>query len=373
MKICIDGFSANKLCGTGLYSYTYELLDNLFQIYPQPQYDIIWDDPSVSTPFEKYSRMSYTELPLNRRKSDYYLLEEHIKNNKIKLFHSPNNGFSIPKDKVCSYIITVQDLLPVRFKNYADSKYLEKFMSVFPDVIKKCDKIIALSQYIKNDLVYYFGASPDMVEVIYPGCGEQFHPIEHGDCEAFLKDSLNIESGYVLFAGSLHARKNLPLLMKAFKKVLMEPGDLKLVIAGKNDGKREDYYRKLRSFAVQLGIESSIIFTGAVDYRNMPYLYSGAGCTVNLSQYEGFPLSAIEAMACGTPVICSSSSSFKEAVGDSALNVDYDEDIVKNYILKTIYDKCYRDSIIEKGLQKSMEYRWESSVKKLVNVYESIA
>jgi len=372
MKICIDGLGISRLHGTGLYSYTYELLDNLFKIYPQPQYSILWDDHRRIDGWNKSNNLYYENLNLYRKQNDYSLLEEYLVKNKVQLYHSPNNGFSLPSRKVSKYIMTVHDVLPMSHGGYADLKYMEKFKAVFPDAVKICDRISAVSAFVKGELQYYFKIPENKIEVIYPGCSSRFCPIELEKCRSLIKDKYNINDNFILYSGSIHERKNLPLLLSSFKNVLKQSDGLKLVIAGKANGKREEYYLKLKNLAEQLGVTSSIIFTGIVDYEDMPYLYNASKCAVNLSMYEGFPMSTVEAMACGIPVICMRSPSFEEIAGNGASYVDAgNEDGVKDIILKVIYNKAYREDMIQKGKLQAMKFNPETSAKKMVSIYES--
>lgn len=120
MNVCIDGIGVTRLFGTSLYSYTYELIDNLLDIYPQPHYDIVWDSLLPPGLWNKHRNISFSNPHINRRQNDYSRLEEHIRNNKINIFHSPNNGFSIPPVKAAKYVMTVHDLLPVSNKGFVD-------------------------------------------------------------------------------------------------------------------------------------------------------------------------------------------------------------------------------------------------------------
>lgn len=374
MKICIDGLGANRLQGTGLYTYTYELINNLLQIYPQPQYHILWDGNGPVREWRRYRNLVYINLPVNRRTNDYSALEYHISNNEINIYHSPNNGLSIPVQKSVRCIMTVHDLSPLSCRDYADSKYCEKFLSVFPDAVKRCDKIIAVSDFIKGELVRLLQVPPEKIAVIYPGCSIRFSPMEKSGCRSILKDKYNITGDYILYSGSIHCRKNLPVLFKAFKKALHRIDNCRLVVAGKIDGKREEYFNELKELAGEIEISNYVVYTGTVDYQDMPYLYNGAKCAVNLSAYEGFSVSPIEAMACGIPVICSDTLFYKEAAGDGAVYVkgEDDEELAKT-IIEAVCSRSHRERIVEKGMHQSKKYRWDSSIKRLISVYESIA
>ncbi|MCY6369530.1 glycosyltransferase family 4 protein [Clostridium ganghwense] len=375
MNICVDGIGLSMLQGTSLYSYTYEFLNNLFARYPELECQIIWDNPIYSSPLEKMNNLSYFNLNLSRHKNDYSKLEQHIKNEKVQIYHSINNGFSIPFNKECKNISTVYDLLPIINMAYTDKKYYEKFMTVFPNAIDKSDKIIAVSNFIKNQIIEQFNVNEDRIEVIYPGCSNYFQHIDYGLCKNILKDNYNITEDFLLYVGSIHPRKNLHTLFKVFKRLkeYNYTKNMKLVIIGKYDGKREEYYSKLKILAEFLNIEDSIIFKGAVDYKNMPYFYNAAQCLINLSEYDGFSLSVLEAMACKTPVICNNNLLFREVVGDGGILVDINDEVyMKDTILEMLLNDNYRNNVAEAGKRQSEIYKWNTAVEKTVHLYKKV-
>jgi glycosyltransferase involved in cell wall biosynthesis len=343
----------------------------LFEAYPQPKYEIIWDNPNTIPVWKNRSNINFIDPALNRNNNDYSNLEKYIADNKINLFHSPNNGLSIPSNKVCKYIMTVHDLLPVINKEMADSKFQKKFTTVFPESIKKVDKIIAVSEYIKKQLVKNFKIDDEKITVIYPGCPKQFSQIKDNSYREFLKERYNIEGEYILYAGSIHQRKNIELILKGFKRILKNTKNIHLVIAGSYEGKRYEYYKYLKNMCRQMGIENMVLFAGRVEYNDMPALYNGAVCAVNTSFHEGFPLTTIEAMACGTPAICLESNIFTEIAGNSCLYIKDDEDF-EVAVMELLRDSRFRNEIIHKGFNQSRKYTWENHIKKLVNVYESV-
>jgi glycosyltransferase involved in cell wall biosynthesis len=374
MRICVDGVGISHMYGTGLYSYTYELLNSLFQNNPDSYYDILWDDSLLIEKWQENKTLSYLSLNLNRIKNEYSNLQEHILHNKVDIYHSPNNGFSLPLNKYCKYVITVHDLLPLNNKHYVDKKYLNKFNEVFPSATQNADKIIAVSNFVKDELICNFDVLKEKIEVIYPIVSSQFKKKDSIYSRNILKNKYKIEGDFLLYAGSIHPRKNLSQLVQVFKEILEYKTDIKLVIAGKIDGKREAHYLDIKYLAQKLGIESYIIFTGTVEYNDMPYLYSMAKCAINLSDYEGFPMSSVEAMRCEVPLICSISSSFKEVLGNGALFIDdiKDKNQIKEVILDVLYNDNYREYIIKKGNNCSANYSDYGAIKKMIEVYQSL-
>ena len=372
MRICIDSIGISEFKGTGLGTYARELISNLLNMYPQPKYDLLYDSPSFEMSTDIYSNVLPINLNINRLNNDYSNIEEHIISNKVNIYHSPNNGFSIPKNKKCSYIATVQDLLPVINPDLVDEKYLMKFNTVFPNVIKNCDKIIVLSEFLKEQLKNYFDVPDKNILINYPGCSKIFRPKSQESCENILSSKYKVIGDYILYAGSIHRRKNLEKLITAFRQVKQQHNDLKLLLVGSCQGKRKEYYEKLWNLTEDLKLQDSVIFTGAADYNDMPYLYSRAKCTVNLSKYESFPLSTLEAMACNTPVIWNQESFFREVFESTGLAVDAnDNDRLADGILNILYSHNLRESMIKEQRELSLKYTWEKHIANTVRLYET--
>ncbi|MCM8709602.1 glycosyltransferase family 4 protein [Clostridium sp. SYSU_GA19001] len=372
MRICIDSIGVSNLSGTGLGTFTFEFLKNLLYMYPQPEYHLLYDSENFDFKVNRNSKVFPLNLQINRLNNDYSSIENHIIKNKIDIYHSPNNGFSIPENKKCHYISTVVNLLPVVNKNFVDDKYLEKFNRVFNNVVKNSDKIIVVSEFLREQLKNYFDIPDKKIVVNYPGCSAIFKPKNEESCVNILKSKYKINGDYILHAGSIHIRKNLEKLIKAFKYVNLYNKNLKLVFVGSCKGKREAYYKKLRLLIEDMDLIDSVIFTGEVDYNDMPYFYSKAKCVINLSKYEGFPLTSLEAMACNTPVIWNDVSFFKEVFGDSGLPVDAnDHNMLVDEISDIINNTSKREQIINKQSEVTYKYKWEKNIINTIRVYET--
>lgn len=371
MKICIDSLGITQLRGTGMGTYTYEFLNNLLDMYPQPKYDLLWDNSQFEFKVGKNNKASFINLNINRKENDFSTIEKHITSNKIDIYHCPNNGLSIPENKRCHYVTTVHDLLPIINSNYVDEKYRDKFNKVFGNAAKNSDKIITVSECLKEQLKNNFDIPEKRIEVIYPGCSQIFNFKSEEICTNILKSKYRIEGDYILHVGSIHVRKNLDKLITAFKDIYTVNKELKLIFVGKNDGKRKEYYLKLKSLAEELGISDAVFFLNTVDYDDMPYFYSKAKCVVNLSKYEGFPMVAIEAMCCDSPVVWNRQSFFKEVLGDVGASVDAnDKEELVDAISEVIFNNSLREQVISKQREQAEKYSWDKNIIKTIRVYE---
>jgi glycosyltransferase involved in cell wall biosynthesis len=376
MKICIDGIGAGQLMGMGIGSYTKEFINKLLEMYPQQSYDLLFDNPKFPYKLEKNSAANLLNLNINRKINDYSIIEEHIKQNKVKIYHSLNNGFSIPFNKKCNYITTIQEMLPFYNPNYTDAKYMNKFTMTFSNAIKNSDKIIVVSEFLKEQLDKNYSIEKKKITVINPGCSEIFTPQNKEQSENILTSKYKIQQDYILHVGAIHIRKNIEKLIRAFKQINETDPNIKLLFIGKYDGKRNEYYLKLKQMIEELGISDSVIFTGTVDYYDMPLFYSKAKCVVNLSKYEGFPLSCLEAMACNVPVIWNNIDVFKEVLGDTGIKVDigndyyYDIEEVVNAISKIVFENSSQEELIRKQRIQASKFKWENNILDTIRLYE---
>lgn len=369
VNICIDGFGATNLKGTGHYTYTNNLIKGLLETYPQPQYTLLWNGEDLSEKWKK-QKLVCENIEIDRVNNDLRILEEYLTKNKISLFHSPNNGFSIPDKKLCKYVITVHDLIAKTHAELVDEGYKRKFDQVFVNAVQKADKIIAISEFIKWELVSYFDIDAAKIQVIYPWI-DKVEAMELSSSRELLIRKYNISFDYILSVGSIHPRKNLFSLVKAFKESELFREGFKLILAGDKNGKRHNYYLQLKAFVDKLGMKDSVIFLGKVDYEDVQHLYKCARCMITMSEYEGFPQVLLEAMSIGVPVICGRNSSFEEVVGKAGHYVDIKDaaQIIKTLRKVTLYES---EDKIEEGFIQSGRFEKNESLKKIVSVYENL-
>jgi glycosyltransferase involved in cell wall biosynthesis len=168
-----------------------------------------------------------------------------------------------------------------------------------------------------------------------------------------------IPDKYIIMVASLDPRKNIPTLLRAWEMLIQEQ-QISLVIAGG---------RGLAFRDVKLGpVPEKVNFLGYVEESDLPALYSGAAACITPSLYEGFGLSVLEAMACGSAVIASSSSSLPEVVGDAGLLVDpHDPGAIASAIVSILSDHKIRKSLVQRGLERAKAYSWEKTAQEIWN------
>jgi len=231
-------------------------------------------------------------------------------------------------------------------------------------------RIIAVSQATKDDLVQHYGIEPDKVTVVYSGCDETMQPVEDRAAIERVKARYGIRGDYVLYVGTLQPRKNLGRLLEAYAMIRKRAKKDQipcLVIAGRKGW----LYGQIFQQVERLGLETEVIFPGYVPQDDLPALLSGARLFVFPSLYEGFGLPVLEAMACGTPVLCSNVSSLPEVAGNAVFLVDpLDVESMAEAMNRLLKDEGLRARLVERGLRQLRQFSWDRCARETLAVLE---
>jgi len=253
-------------------------------------------------------------------------------------------------------IVTVHDLLALHFPEQHKLQYYY-FKYFMPIILKNAKKIITVSESTKNDLIKFYNINSNKIKVIYCGIDRTFFT-KKKEAKKYIKNKYNLEN-FIFTVGSSYPHKNINRLIEAFNK--LNDKNITLAITGKV-GKYQK--QMIESYNIK-----NVTFIGYVDFNDLPYFYSAAIAMVYPSLYEGFGLPPLEAMSCDCPVIVSNTSSLPEVCGEAAEYINpTDVESIKNGIIKVVYDKEYRQSLIEKGREQVKKFSWEETVRKILKV-----
>ncbi len=293
--------------------------------------------------------------------------------NNPDLYFSP--CFKVPdvfsnNDKIKKYTL-IHDVIPfllpqyfeVAIKSSNGQYWLEQVIQYMKEHPK--DKYFANSLCTKNDFLKLVPElRPYQIDVTLLACAETFHPCSRKETEQALKKyNLPTNKKYVFSLCSLEPRKNLIRVVRTFIEFIKKNkiDDMVFVLGG---GHWDEFIGKIESEIHNLGkYKDKIIRAGYIDDEDLAPLYSGAEWFVYTSQYEGFGLPVLEALACGCPVITSNNSSLPEVVGNAAIKVDWDSD--RQHISayeKYYFDNTYRNRMISAGLKRAKQFSWKKTV-----------
>jgi glycosyltransferase involved in cell wall biosynthesis len=371
MKIGIDGRAAKWYRGTGIGTYTYQLINSLNDTDKYNDYLLFMPEScDCNIQFGKNFNVKNISENSTGEFWDEVNIPNILQDCDIEIYHVPQNGVGLPKDKRCPMVITLHDVIPYKMPETVGPTYLKIFQEQMPDIISKCDGIITVSQYSKEDIVKTFNFPKEKIFVTYLAPEEIYKPLDKNISKALIKDFYSIDGDYILYVGGFSPRKNILGLIEAFSKLVTSyKSDIKLVIAGKK-GKSYNLYRNR---AEELHVEDKVIFPGFISLEHLPHLYSASSLFVYPSFYEGFGLPPVEAMACGVPVIASNMTSIPEIVGDSAILINpNDIEDLYNSMLKVLQDNKLSESLILKGFMRSSELSWKETARQTAIAYNKI-
>ena len=282
------------------------------------------------------------------------------------VFFSPH--FFLTSLAKCKRVTTFHDLAFIHFPEFFN--WRQNFWHHFEMMPKWqsrfSDKIIAVSESTKNDLVEKYNLDPNKIEVVYSGISPLIKRPREAELENFKKEK-KLPERFLLFLAKLEPRKNVVGIIKAFN-LLKSNGnfkDLHLIIAGAKGWLCRELFREysLSPFREQ------IIFTGQANDRERIFYYSLASVFVYPSFFEGFGFPPLEAMACGTPVVASNRSSLPEVVADCGLLANpYSIDEIANAIRNLLENESLRDKMAKRGLKRAGNFSWQKSAEKTLEV-----
>jgi glycosyltransferase involved in cell wall biosynthesis len=304
-----------------------------------------------------------------------YFLQKTLKYPKIDkildvdVFLMPHINFAA-LSSACQSILTVHDISFLRYPDFFSArKNFWHYMLDVKKMINGFDKIVSVSENTKNDIVDICGVDKEKVKVIYPGVNNSFYRQLKPELYNQIKNKYQLKNKFILYIGTLEPRKNIEGLIEAFNVFCRKRrvNDCDLVIAGGRGWKSNKIIKKWKESEHR----NKIKFLGYIPHEDKPYLYNAASIFAYPSFYEGFGFPPLEAMACGTPVLTSFSSSLSEVAGDSAFLVDpYNTNKIADYLERLIIDKKLREELKQRGLETVKKYNWEKTAKEYIGLME---
>lgn len=368
MVIGIDAHSLNsQQCGNE--TYTYNLVTSLSGIDTSNQYFVFVSDKNIlnNNGLANTGNFCISLLPLRNKwlRMPVALGVETFRK-KIDVLHTQ---YFIPPFYKGKIVVTVHDICFKTFPQYFSRSDMFSF-KLFELRIKKADRIIVVSNFIKDELMQKMGVDSQKIDVIYNGVNGTFRPIENKKAISKIESKYGIKSKFILYVGRINLRKNLDSLIMAYGLIRRKMGaEYKLVIAGKHDFGKGIIYNTAR----KLNLEKEVIITGYVPMEDLPLLYNGAKVFVYPSFYEGFGLPVVEAMACGTPVVTSNTPVFSEISGGAAIMIDpYNVKQLAEATIRLLTRSDIWKEFSEAGLRRASIFSWEKTAELTLKSYNKV-
>jgi glycosyltransferase involved in cell wall biosynthesis len=264
------------------------------------------------------------------------------------------------------FVLTIHDASLLLYPQYHPRARLLTIRLLLPVVARRASAIIAVSNHARSELIRVLDLPPGKVHVVYEAAPDTYMPVTAPAQLGAVRNRYRLPERYLLYVGTLEPRKNLSCLVRAFGQIRRRWQDHHLIIAGASGWLMENFEREIE----QLDLKQSVHLLGYVPDDDLPGLFSMATAFVFPSLYEGFGLPPLEAMACGTPVLTSNTSSLAEICADAAQLVDpQDEASLVAGLEKLLSDAAWRQELAWRGLRRAQAFSWEGAARETTAVY----
>ena len=357
---------------TGNERYVASLVSGLAKVDPENQYEILVTDPR---PLE-----AMPTLPANFRRQvvrpggnilrTAWATPRTCRRVAADVLHV---SYTAPPICPCAIVLTVHDISFALFPSFFSLRDRLLLSASVPLSCRLATRIIAVSEQTKRDLVRQYAVPPQKIKVVHEAVDERFS--NRASADEALRTRRKYAGGrrYVLALGNIQPRKNLGRLVEAYALLTsagMVAEDIALVIAGQAQRGASEVFDQVAA----RGLADKVCFPGYVADDDLPALYRGAEVFVHPSLYEGFGLPPLEAMACGTPVVCSNASALPEVIGQGAALVDpYDTDALAETLGTLLNDGARRRDLSASGLARAAQFSWERTAQETLQVYREAA
>ncbi len=265
-------------------------------------------------------------------------------------------------------VLSLMDLIPLVHPETQPAWKRAGFALAYRAALSRADALVAISESTRRDVCERFGVAPGRIRVVPPAAHERFSPAPP-DAVSGLRSRLGLPGPYLLYFGSNKPHKNLVRLVEAFLAVAPPRADLVLAVGGVWDPR----YDEAKTAAAASPLRHRVRFLGPVDDGDLPALYSGALAFAFPSLYEGFGLPVLEAMACGTPVVTSATSSLPEVTGDAGLLVDpRSTDALAAALARLCDDESLRADLSARGRARASRFSWSRTARAHLDLYREL-
>ncbi|MGE5558261.1 MAG: glycosyltransferase family 4 protein [Bacillota bacterium] len=356
MKIAVDMRSAYTAAGTGIGTYTSSLLDRL------PAYtgmhEFIFFIPAEINPPALPADIIFIGCPPSKKEAQSFISGQ-LQCLKPDVYFMPQNGLRFPREKNCRWVATIHDLIPYRLPSAINKGYFLRFLEEVPRLVKTADRIITVSRSTASDLQKFFYLPDEKIRVIPLGPGPGFYPRPGRECRDALAGLYPaLRPPFLLYVGGFNPRKNVPFLILAFSRARLHFNrPHQLVIAGDDPARLP----ALKSMTEALAVDQDVYFPGRIPDGDLPLFYNAASLLVYPSLYEGFGLPPLEAMACGTPVLTSNTSSLPEVTGRAGKSCNPDDLAGFCHIMEEIVNNPgLAEKMRARSLRRAGRFDWEN-------------
>jgi len=368
------GYDAKRafLNRTGLGNYSRWLIRSMASYYPENSYYLYTPKVDTGNKIDFPGDLKNTITVLPKRKAFTSLwrslgIVNNLERDHIELYHGLSHELPVGiAKKGIKSVVTIHDLIFMRFPEYFGLISRTIYRVKVKYACRIADKIIAISERTKKDLVELLNIPADKVTVIYQGCDDSFKSIASDSQKRSVLEKYNLPSEFILSVGTIEKRKNLLQMIQAMSGLARR---VKLVIVGRET----DYAGQVKQAIADLNLKNEVIFLKAVPFTDLPVIYQLATVFVYPSRYEGFGIPVLEALCSGTPVIAATGSCLEEAGGPDSLYIDPDDtNALATQLNIVLSDQHLRQKMIDRGKEYSANFEDKKLMNQVMSVYQNI-
>ncbi len=373
MRIAVNArfLLANKLEGIG--RYTYETMQRIAHNHPEHEFIFLFDRPFSKEFVFADNVKPITLFPQARHPFLYYWffnfsVTKALKKHKADVFVSTDGYLSLRTN--IPQLAVIHDLAFLHFKQGINKLEYWYYTTFFPRYAHKAARLVAVSNYTKQDIVTQFNINPNKIDVVYNAPSKGFKPINE-NAKTQIKQKFADGCNYFCYVGAMHPRKNIETLLKAFDAYKTSTlNNFKLLIVGRKAWQSSGIEKTYN----QMKYQQDVIFTGRVAEEDLYLITAAAHAMVYIPFFEGFGLPIIEAMACDVPVITSNVTSMPEVAGNAGILVSPDDaNQVTEAMIKLTNDQDFYEQKKIASAKRKLDFNWDISAMQLWNSIEKAA
>jgi glycosyltransferase involved in cell wall biosynthesis len=386
VRIGINGLFWHLRWG-GIGQMTRELWRAMHTLELPPSAELImlhpWWQPLADDEYMSIGKHHQAGRPLLKAQRDHLRmlyweqvsLPQSARQLKLDLLYSPCT--IAPVYNPCPVVTTFHDVIPLvlpEYKAETSSRGFQLRWKMAVTAARRARLLLTDSEFSKHDIVRVLGVADEQVVVVYLGVNELYHPTS-AEQQAVVRERLGLPASFIFYVGGFEKRKNVSSLLRAYAAALSHlSAQPPLVIVGKPPSAVESardpaLFPDVRGLAAQLGLGEQVLWIGSISDEDKAALFGAATAFVFPSTYEGFGLGPLEAMACGTPTICSNRSSMPEVVGDAAILVDPTNIAeLADAIVELFNNPAQQARLREAGPQQAAHFTWEHTARQTLDL-----
>jgi len=376
MRIALNGWFWDQP-NTGSGQYVRGLSDGLSLLYPEVEFLILY--PGSTAP-DGVAR-TRNVIPVTARVEG----RGHLAKVVWEQFHAPSLAHRLGASLFhapywaspwrCSIptVVTIHDLIPLLLPAYRGNALVRLYTALVRATATRAALVLTDSAASRQDIVRCLRLPGERVRAVHLAA-DPIHRPGPAPEDAPALAALGVAPGYLLYCGGFDVRKNLRTTLAAFAQARRAVPDARLLLVGRLPKSDSDFTPDPRRLARELGLPAEAVrYAGFVDEQTLPVLYRNARAMIFLSEYEGFGLTPLEAMACGAPVVGSHTSSLPEVVGDGGVLVaPADVESAAHAVIRLLTDDAFHAGMRERALRQASRFSWEATAKATWAAYESV-